>query len=60
MLNWRIFCTDICEELNQCLFGKEMDELTKSVCDAIDQVALWVELVICISDHHGRTQQMSR
>ena len=53
-----LFCTDICEELDRCLFGRKMDELTKSVCDAMDRLASWVQLAIYISIRSLRSSRL--
>ena len=33
-----LFCADICRALNRGLGGKKLDDLSQSVCDAINQL----------------------
>jgi len=33
-----LFCADICEALARGMNGKKVDDLNKSVCDAINQL----------------------
>ena len=33
-----LFCADICKALERGVDGKKLDELSKSVCDAINQL----------------------
>jgi len=35
-----LFCTDVCRTLDWVTGGKEPDELSRPVCDAIDQLTL--------------------
>ena len=42
-------CADICKALERGMGGKSLDDLSKSVCDAINQLTTWVQLVIHIS-----------
>ena len=37
-------CADICRALERGMDGKKLEELSKSVCDAINQLMMWVEL----------------
>jgi hypothetical protein len=49
-------CADICKALKRGMDGKSLDDLSESVCDAIDQLTTWVEPAIhtsCSSAHHG-------
>ena len=36
-------CADICKALKRGIDGKELNELSKSVCDAINQLTTWVQ-----------------
>jgi len=36
-------CADICRALDRGLEGKSLDELSRSVCEAINQLTTWVE-----------------
>ena len=38
-----ISCADICKALERGMGGKKLDELSTSVCDAINQLTTWVE-----------------
>ena len=42
-------CADICKALERGMGGKSLDDLSKSVCDAINQLTTWVQLAIHIS-----------
>ena len=42
-------CADICKALERGMGGKTLDDLSKSVCDAISQLTTWVQLAIHIS-----------
>ena len=42
-------CADICKALERGMGGKTMDDLSQSVCDAINQLTTWVQLAIHIS-----------
>ena len=50
-------CVDICKALERGMDGRELNELSKSVRDAIDQLKAWVEpaVHICCSftDHNN-------
>ena len=36
-------CADICKALERGMGGKSLDDLSKSVCDAINQLTTWVQ-----------------
>ena len=38
-------CTDMCKALDRGMNGKKLDDLNQSVCEAINQLTTWVELV---------------
>ena len=42
-------CADICKALERGMGGKELDDVSKSVCDAINQLTTWVEPAMYIS-----------
>ena len=42
-------CAGVCKALERGMDGKKLDDVSKSVCDAINQLTMWVELVIYIS-----------
>ena len=42
-------CADICRALERGMDGKSLNELSKSVCDAINQLTTWVEVMIHVS-----------
>ena len=42
-------CADICKALERGMGGKSLNDLSKSVCDAINQLTTWVQLAIDIS-----------
>ena len=49
-------CADICKALERGMDGKSLNDLSKSVCDAINQLTRWVEPGIhtrCPSVYHG-------
>ena len=49
-------CADICKALKRGMDGKSLDDLSKSVCDAIKQLTTWVEPAIhtsCSFAHYG-------
>lgn len=35
-----LFCADVCRTLDQVTDGKKPDELSRSVCDRVDQLTL--------------------
>ena len=41
-------CADICKALERGMDGKSLNDLSKSVCDAINQLTMWVGLVVHI------------
>ena len=48
-------CVDICKALERGMDGRELNELSKSVREAIDQLKAWVEPaahIFCSSAHH--------
>ena len=42
-------CADICKALERGMDGKSLNDVSKSVCDAINQLTTWVESAIHIS-----------
>ena len=38
-------CADVCKALDRGMNGKKLDDLNQSVCEAINQLTTWVELV---------------
>ena len=36
-------CADICKALDRGTNGKRLDDLSQSVCEAINQLTTWVE-----------------
>ena len=42
-------CADVCKALERGMGGKKLDDVSKSVCDAINQLTTWVEPAIYIS-----------
>ena len=42
-------CADICKALKRGMGEKKLDDVSKSVCDAINQLTTWVESAIHIS-----------
>jgi hypothetical protein len=38
-------CADICRALDRGMNGKKLDDLSQSVCEAINQLTAWVEPV---------------
>ena len=51
-----ISCADICKALERGMDGMSLNDVSKSVCDAISQLTTWVEPVIHISRpsaYHG-------
>ena len=43
-------CADICGALDRGTNGKRLDDLSQSVCEAINQLTTWVELTVHGSD----------
>jgi len=43
-------CADICKTLDRGTNGKKLDDLSQSVCEAINQLTTWVELAVHGSD----------
>jgi hypothetical protein len=43
-------CTNVCRALSRGINGKRLDELSQSVYDATNQLTLWVEPAIHISN----------
>ena len=39
-------CADICKALDRGVNGKKLDDLSPSVCQAIDQLTTWVLSVV--------------
>ena len=49
-------CADVCKALERGMGGKKLDDVSKSVCDAINQLTTWVEPPVYISRssaHHS-------
>ena len=49
-------CADICKALERGMDGKSLNDVSKSVCDAINQLTTWVEPAIhisCLSTYYG-------
>ena len=42
-------CADVCKALERGMGGKKLDDVSKSVCDAINQLTMWVRPAIYIS-----------
>ena len=42
-----LFCAHICKGLERGMGGKPLNELSESVCDAINQLTMWVEGLTC-------------
>ena len=42
-------CANICKALERGMGGKTLNDLSQSVCDAINQLTAWVHLVMHIS-----------
>ena len=42
-------CADICTALERGMGGKKLNDVSRSVCDAINQLTTCVEPTICIS-----------
>ena len=42
-------CAQICKALQRGMDGKSLNDLSKSVCDAINQLTTWVEVLINVS-----------
>ena len=42
-------CADVCKALERGMGGKKLDDVSKSVCDAINQLTTWVGPAIYIS-----------
>lgn len=40
-------CADICRALDRGMNGRRLDDLGRSVREAIDQLTMWVKLVVC-------------
>jgi len=47
-------CADICRALDRGLEGKSLDDLNRSVCEAISQLTTWVEPAMQIWIAHRR------
>jgi len=43
-------CADICRALDRGMNEKRLNDLSRPVCDAINQLMTWVEPVTCILD----------
>jgi hypothetical protein len=41
-------CADVCRALDRGMKGRRVDELSASVCDAIEQLTKWVQPVMHI------------
>ena len=49
-------CADICMALERGMDGRSLNDLSKSVCDAINQLTMWVQPamhIFCSFAHHG-------
>ena len=42
-------CANICKALERGMGGKKLDDVSKSVCDVINQLTTWVEPAILTS-----------
>ena len=42
-------CANICKALERGMGGKTLNNLSQSVCDAINQLTTWVQLAIHVS-----------
>jgi hypothetical protein len=36
-------CADVCRALDRGMNGKKLDDLSQSVCEAINQLTMWVK-----------------
>ena len=45
-----LFCVDICRALDRGMNGKKLNDLSQSVCEAINQLMMRVALSICSSN----------
>jgi len=43
-------CADICRALDRGVNGKKLDDLSRPVCEAINQLKMWVKLPMHGSD----------
>ena len=39
-----LHCAEICKAIDRGMNGKRLDELSQSVCEAINQLTMWVQL----------------
>ena len=39
-----LHCADICKAIDRGMNGKGLDDLSRSVCEAINQLTTWVQL----------------
>ena len=42
-----VACADVCKALNRGLNGRQLDDLSKSLLGAIEQLMTWVEPAMC-------------
>ena len=38
-------CADVCEALNRGMNGKRLEDLSQSLCEAINKLTTWVKVV---------------
>ena len=43
-------CANVCKALDRGMNGKKLDDLNESVCEAISELTMWVEAVMCSLD----------
>jgi len=48
-------CADICNALGRGVGGKKLDDLSQSMCEAINQLTMWVKPVVQNSDNSSTT-----
>ena len=44
-------CADVCKALDRGMNGKKLDDLSQPVRDAINQLTMWVKLVVYVPDN---------
>jgi hypothetical protein len=43
-------CADICRALDRGMDGKRLGDLSHSVCEAVNQLTVWVKSAVCRFD----------
>ena len=51
-----LYCAEICKAIDRGMNGKRLDDLSRSVCEAINQLTTWVQLDLYCFGHPPMTR----